>query len=311
MTIKEVYASSIKDYEMRTITEMANITTGYLTRSGKTYPNYLSNDSFKVFIDKMTDEHRNQYIDASGGELTEKRGRYGYYPPKMASFASSSRMIYLLSKDIKRFVFEQNLSTGLGGPANLDGYQFRDKRYTFVEAKRQEIFDSHSPVREAYRGIYKSINKAKIPFTIKCPDSVDGKFKPTFYCEGKEIHYFDIKQMISHMLGIARAFVFGKSEYSNDSFTLEDGRGIRFLYLLYSPSCLLEGESSLSKLEKDKIRNRYDAVVEEIYTCAPHMTILFEAIVRFQAEKEGVRRDWPKDKFVFKLVDQNQYREIL
>lgn len=303
MTIKEAYASAIKDFEVKSVHEFAGVTTGYLTQSGKIYSNYYSNDSFKEFVDKMPLKHRRQYDEGSGGELREKEGRYGYYPPKMASFASSSRMIYLLSKDIEGFTFEQNLSTGLGGPANLDGFRFHNGEYTFVEAKRQEIFDSHSPVREAYRKIYNTINEDNTPFTIKCNESVGSEFKPIFYCKGKEIHYFDLKQMISHMLGIARAFILGQ-----DAFTLEGERSIRFLYLLYNPDDMLKRTDSLSGMEKKKIQDRYNAVVEEINLCAPHMETLFREVFRIQAERENVKCEVPLNKFSFKLVDQKQYK---
>lgn len=306
MTIKEVYAKAIKDFEIETIPELAGIKVGYLTQSGKTYPNYFSNESFEEFVNNMPEKHHAQYDDASGGELKEKKGRYGYYPPKMASFASSSRMIYLLSRDIDGFIFEQNLSTGLGGPANLDGYLHHDDTYTFVEAKRQEIFDSHSPVKEAYRAIYTAINNENCPLKIKCPEGKKGTFAPTFFCNGKEIHSFDLKQMISHMLGISRTFIQGTSEYCEDIFTFDGGKRISFLYLLYNPSQILE-RNELATNERNMIQDRYNAVVDEISECAPHMPQLFEILFKYQARVEGKTYEAPQGRFSFKLVDQKQY----
>lgn len=306
MTIKEVYAKAIKDFEIETIPELVGIKTGYLTKSGKLYANYFSNESFREFINNMPEKHRKQYDDASGGELKEKKGRYGYYPPKMASFASSSRMIYLLSRDIDGFVFEQNLSTGLGGPANLDGYFLHDDTYTFVEAKRQEIFDSHSPVKEAYRAIYTAINDADCPIKITYSEGKDGEFTPIFFCNGKEIHSFDLKQMISHMLGISRTFIQGTSKYCKDIFTFEDGKKIRFLYLLYNPIQLLK-RNNLATIERTKIQDRYDTVVDEIRECAPHIPELFNILFKYQARVEGIICEPPHGSFSFKRVDQQQY----
>lgn len=306
MTIKEVYAEAIKDFEIATVPELVGIKTGYLTKSGKTYTNYFSNESFLEFVKNMPEKFRSQYDDASGGELKEKKGRYGYYPPKMASFASSSRMIYLLSRDVDGFVFEQNLSTGLGGPANLDGYYHNNDTYTFVEAKRQEIFDSHSPVKEAYRAIYTAINDANCPFKIKCSEVKDGEFIPTFSCNGKEIHSFDLKQMISHMLGISRTFIHGTSKYCKDRFTFEGENRIHFLYLLYNPSQLLES-NNLTAQERKKIQDRYNAVVEEISECTPFIPDLFRILYKYQAQTECKLCEPPIGKFTFKHVDQEHY----
>ena len=71
---------------------------GYEISGKYPYNNYLSNDDWKRFIDSMSPLHFAQYNDADGGELIEKKGRWGLNPPKMASFGSSSRLIYECSK---------------------------------------------------------------------------------------------------------------------------------------------------------------------------------------------------------------------
>ena len=69
-----------------------------VTYKGETlYKNtYMTNTEWQSFLDSMSEEARREYGDGDGGELTEKNGR----PPKMASFGSSSRMIYNLNTNL-------------------------------------------------------------------------------------------------------------------------------------------------------------------------------------------------------------------
>ena len=116
---------------------------GYEISGKSPYNNYLSNDDWKRFIDSMSPLHLAQYNDADGGELKEKSGRWGINPPKMASFGSSSRLIYECSKSIPGFSFEKQLPTRVGHTANLDGYLCQPEEDVFVEAKCREIYSSH------------------------------------------------------------------------------------------------------------------------------------------------------------------------
>ena len=102
--------SILKEFDaalVKAATKDETVWSGYITSTGKTYPTYMSNVSWAIFTANLSPEHATQYRAGSGGELDEKNGR----PPKMASFASSSRMAYQLSKDIPNFVFEKQLST--------------------------------------------------------------------------------------------------------------------------------------------------------------------------------------------------------
>ena len=100
---------------------------------------YMSNKTWKSFLEKMAKLHRAQFNDGDGGELEEKKERYGIYPRKMASYGSSSRMIYNYSYTIAGFEFEKQLPTRVGHTANLDGYLFTDDKDIYIEAKCREI----------------------------------------------------------------------------------------------------------------------------------------------------------------------------
>ena len=126
---------------------------------GREYPNYLSKKEFEEFIKKMKKTRAyEQYKDADGGELEEKRGRWGLYPPKMACFGSSSRFIYRLLRTRKGVVFEKKLPTRVGGAANLDAY-IEGICEIFIEAKCREIYSSHNSteINECYEDVFKDL----------------------------------------------------------------------------------------------------------------------------------------------------------
>ena len=88
----------------------SDVKSGYIT-NGKPYNNYLSNDSFARFVEDMKTNHPTAYEmygKGGGKELEERKVGANIYPPKMASFGSSSRMIYNLTKDTDGFLFERN-----------------------------------------------------------------------------------------------------------------------------------------------------------------------------------------------------------
>ena len=146
---------AIRDYELK---HLDKIGYGYEIPAMPSRLNYLSNDSWKSFLKEMSPIHKAQFLDGDGGELKEKKGRYGIYPPKMASFGSSSRFIYNLSKNIDNFCFEKALPTRVGHTANLDGYLKKDIDI-FVEAKCREIYASHkkTKVNDVYKKVYEHI----------------------------------------------------------------------------------------------------------------------------------------------------------
>ena len=119
-------------------------------------PTYMTNKDWNAFLSAMPEAARKKYGEGDGDELKEKDGR----PPKMASFGSSSRMIYNLSKEKEGFHFEKKLPTTVGGTANLDGFYEDDNRYVFVEAKSHEPYTAKNvTVSKAYEKLYNYINE--------------------------------------------------------------------------------------------------------------------------------------------------------
>ena len=257
----------------------------------------------------MKAEHKNQYGKGSGGELKEEKGN----PPKMAAFASSSRFIYTLSarnNDIPGFKFEEQLPTTIGGVANMDGYQELDHKFTFVEAKCREPY-SHSvkqAIKRNYRDVYAYL-RDKMPRVFSCvmediPDALDGKepqnkMNVVFFCHNRIVGAFDIKQMVSHLLGVATKFL------EADGALLGDVKKIQFLYLLYNPAHLV-----MDVNDKTQVM----AVYEDTCWCAKHYHFdeMFGHIVDFLAPHLAPKADGEllqalKTSFRFDLCDQNDY----
>lgn len=271
---------------------------------------YLQKDtSWKDLLDGMTDEHKEQYGKGSGGELKEEKGN----PPKMAAFASSSRFIYTLSardNDIPGFKFEEQLPTTIGGVANMDGYQEIDRKFTFVEAKCREPY-SHG-VKQAIKRNYKDVYaylREQMPRVFSCvmediPDAPNGKepqnkMNVVFFCHNRIVGSFDIKQMISHLLGVATKFL------ESNGALLDAVEKIQFLYLLYNPTQLVMKEEDKAEVM---------AVYEDACWCAKHYHFeeMFSHVVDFLAPRLAPGADKKllqvlKTSFNFDLCDQNDY----
>ena len=282
------------DYAKRNYeNENYKIGCGYVISGKKTYWNYLSKKSWLAFLAVMSERHQTQYKDGDGGELEEKKGRYGMIPPKMASFGSSSRFLYLKSKDIKDFSFEKQFPTRVGHTANLDGYIKRGNTIYCVEAKCREIYSSHKNIKIStnYEIVYKRI--LDLSFDSICiKDGIDHR-KYTFKYKGHELVRFDIKQLICHFLGITADLLENQKQDVS----------IRFIYLIFNPKIetLFTGEI---ERYKDKIFNLYDDTIKEIQEFGD-MEWLFETIMEYQSEHLGLPKvDYS---FNFKLVDQNNY----
>ena len=199
----------------------------------RVYTNYLSNACWETFKLRMQNDNPvayEMYTHGGGKELEERKsGRYTY-PPKMASFGSSSRMIYNLMKATPRFLFEKKLPTTIGGTANLDGFIETEQKCIFVEAKCREPYaETQNAIADKYRSLYEAItNSANNNLTCDIGDMAAGKMQVRFLCDETHIQNFDIKQMICHLLGIATAYLQGKYE-----------KPIDFIYLLYNPTGLV------------------------------------------------------------------------
>ena len=198
--------------------------------SDRQYENYIDNENWSVFVEEMKTKYPlayAEYGEGSGDELGIKK--VGKYPPKMASYGSSSRMIYLLSRDIEGFQFEKKLPTTVGGIANMDGFLQSENIQFFVEAKCREPYSPKSYIIDRkYEALYRYID-AGPSVDIKCNIAIidDEKMRVQFVAQGTIIMAFDIKQMISHLLGIATKKLNNPTEEK-----------IRFLYLLYNPTSI-------------------------------------------------------------------------
>ena len=249
--------------------ETNTIDAGYVV-DGRTYNTYMARDKWDAFKTSMLPSALEEFGDGSGGELVEKNGR----PPKMACYGSSSRMIYMLSRNKNGFHYEKKLPTTIGGIANLDGFFEDDSRYIFVEAKCHEPYSTKSnSVSKSYERLYCFVNEhmagnIEIAMkTSKCGRYLDVEY----FSDGEKIEHFDIKQMICHLLGIATGLL--KKDFVQ--------KQIDFIYLLYDPTEL-------------NITTDIKKIVESIYekTCYECNLIdfakLFQVIlVYLQEEKYG------------------------
>jgi hypothetical protein len=296
MRISEKLDLAIKMQEKNTVDGAYAV-----TYKGETlYKNtYMTNTEWQSFLDSMSEEARREYGDGDGGELTEKNGR----PPKMASFGSSSRMIYNLSREREGFHFERKLPTTIGGTANLDGFCEDENRYIFVEAKCHEPYTAKGvKVSKSYEALYRYINE-QMPggMYIGMEESLCGRYLNVEYLvDGERIERFDMKQMICHLLGIATGMLNGTLERKQTDF----------IYLLYDPTELdIEPEAK--------------AVIDGIYerTCYECNLVdfaeLYRVLLDFLSETEfgGIMTlDGMYDmifKFTFTLASQEFYSILI
>lgn len=304
---KKALDYAIRDYELKDKVKFAK--SGYtIKKEKKTYWNYLSNDAWEEFKGKMKKAHLCQFEDADGGEMKEKKGRYGINPPKMASFGSSSRFLYNISKDIEGFQFEKVLPTRVGHSANLDGYIMRDDVDIFVEAKCKEIYSSHKTIEvsNVYEEIYKELQELYPEFSfknngrpIKNGKEDNEHFKCTFKFDGEEIVHFDIKQLICHFLAISANIL--EDEKAN--------KNVKFVYLIFNPkdtdAACFENEKVSSY--KGRIFKIYDETIEEIGNF--DMELLFKSIFKIQAKRLGLEGKKYFSSFDFCIADQKDYKE--
>ena len=284
----------------------SELTSGYVI-NGRSYNNYLSNDCFDSFVKDMKNNYPiafEKYNEGSGGELEIRKGKGGaMYPPKMASFGSSSRMIYNLLKDVDGIVFEKQLPTTVGGIAHLDGFVETDSKCIFIEAKCREPYSEKKNSYEwKYEALYNYITESvlsNVSCEIKGDKATDSKMIVTFKVNGKAVKYFDLKQMISHLLGVATMFL--KGELSTEK--------IEFYYLIFNPMLINIDD----KNAKDEIQKIYKCICKECENI--DFKSLFAVIVSFLKSEKGLGIDVAEteliNSFLFKLCDQNNIKECI
>ena len=267
------------------------------------YYNYVDNESWKAFVDEMRIFYNpiyKNYVEGSGDELGVKR--VGIYPPKMASYGSSSRMLYLLARKIPGFMFEKKLSTTVGGTANMDGFIPINGKSIYIEAKCREPYCSHNDtIDRKYEGLYRFFNEQPdLPF--KCEITILNKkeMKVKFIAKGNILKRFDIKQMICHLLGIA-----------TERLTAPTEDKVVFKYLIFNPErIIIEGTTHRKKLIK--------AYHQETDECdAIPFSELYKVIIAFLTTKTTVKVSDKADlkrianNFEFSRCDQIEFVEQL
>ena len=259
---------------------------------------------WKEFKEKMKPVHQHQFEDADGGEMKEKKGRWGIYPPKMASFGSSSRFLYNVSKDIEGFQFEKLLPTRVGGTANLDGYTMCGDFDVFVEAKCREIYSSNKAIviSDVYEDIYVKLQEYYKEFSYKNNGRPQNKektdnehFNCVFSFNGKDIVHFDIKQLICHFLAISANIL--EDENAN--------KNIKFVYLIFNPEHKTCFDNVRISPFNERIVKIYNATKKEIESF--DMKRLFAAIFKIQIERLALQGKYTS--FEFCIADQNDFKD--
>ena len=300
MELNKILDEAIRVHETK---ENSNFSAGY-TVNCRTYPNYISNISWTDFCKDMEANHPEayeNYKNGDGKELDEKRVGANIYPPKMASFGSSSRFIYTLMKDDTEFCFEKQLPTTVGGTANLDGFKATAECYVFVEAKCKEPYSVKDKIYgQKYKELYEFISasdKTLVTVDIDLNKGKEHEMEVTFKYNGEEIKHFDLKQMISHLLGISTA-ILKNEEYAD--------KPIKFLYLIYSPETL--------DFETEEVKNKILNIFHQ--TCnEAEATIskeLFKVILLYLKEKyfpkSSVEIDRIANNFSFSICNQENFK---
>ena len=272
---------AIRDKEDKTYGE------GYIISKSKlAYDRYMSNDGWDRYLAEMSEDHRKQYEDGDGGEINEKRGRWGTYPPKMACYGSSSRIIYTLLRGVANIEFEKKFATRVGHTANLDAYLQTGYTDIFLEAKCREIYASHTKIDigNVYKPVYEYIKQCNKKFGYSDePSKANNKFRCSFDYDGKQIIRFDIKQLISHFLGIAAGVLEG---------VIKDN--IRFVYFIYNPN----------ELDNEALEEVYDNTKKEIDKIK--IKDLFKAEFEYQKKNLEIEKEMP----IFEFVLANQHNII-
>lgn len=271
------------------------------------YKNYLDNESWQAFVLDMQTNHLQAYINYCGGSGDELSvGKTNFYPPKMASYGSSSRMIYMLAKDIKNFCFEKKLATKMNsnskvGYANLDGFLATKNANFYVEAKcREPYYSTASSFSKTYKLLYDMLIKNVKGFDYFLSE----KDKVYFKIDNKQIN-FDLKQMICHLLAIA------VENLKNPSDKLT-----KFLYLIFNPTKIEIVDTNLKPNQelKEKIYAAYQTEIEQCNSIP--FNRIYLAILNYlnQTNNLNLTKNQIENiasKFSFTCCDQHNFKSLI
>ena len=289
MTITEIFDRAKKQFDG------GNLNEGY-TINGKTFHVYYTNQEWEEYKEKMPQKVKDRFDEGKGSEM-KPYTRNGYtFPPKMASYASSSRFMVSQGQTFDDFEYEKQLPTGLGGyPAHLDGY-LKSKR-VFVEAKCHEFYNYSRPeLKEGHKKLLDGI----IPLlggklTYSAPQ---GKLYLSW--KGEDSGFFDFKQMLCHLSGIANMVL------------EEEEKKVNFIYLIYRSS-----EKLLSFVEKNTNRQRIQELFNEEKKMAETIDFksIYGAILHyFNSEKYGYSEAEIREiaaKFSFTFCTQDNFKSVV
>lgn len=298
--------------------DRGNLNEGYLMDDGRLYPAYYTREEWKSFLNQMETKYPAVYQsfdDGKGGELKEKRFKGKLVPPKMASYGSSSRFLFLLSKDIPHFEFECKLPISIPGPrpgteteASLDGYL--PSKQIFVEAKCHEIYKpskhEHNVKYDAFYDFLKEGTNGRFSWGLDKGISRRGKPHEFFcyYWDNHRIESFDIKQVLCHLLGI------GKQCLKDHCFDK-----VQLLYLVYKP-----GNQLLSFIDDEQTRSSIlDAWEKEKYEAESiDYESVYKSILLFLRNHQHLGSDLSEENvskmaggFSFSFCDQSNYLPFL
>ena len=187
---------------------------GYIAANNGVYDTYYTNNEFQNFITEMKINHPvhySAYAQGKGSELLP--GSKNGTPPKMASVASSSRFCYLALRNgahhlqVNSDVVVEHECPIIDKPniqPQLDAYSLSGN--TYVEVKCHEIFIK-SKTKTLGKSYVDYIYGSKYGIGFKLP--IDCKPTAEFKIPHKEFGlsdfptYFDLKQFLCHLLGIA------------------------------------------------------------------------------------------------------------
>lgn len=271
---------------------------GYITPDDNCYKAYYTKKEWDNHLDDMISNHETAYhafVKGNGGELYEKRNRYGnIVPPKMASYASSSRFIYELSSDIPDFSFECKLPTSFPGyPASLDGAIISHR--IFVEAKCHEIYS-----RNSY-----GLGKSYINFCNYFNENTNGILglsgNKIIKWGEKQLFSLDLKQLLSHLFGIANTALQKNCEKIST-----------LIYLVYNPDDILDWIPD--DVSRNSILERWRTEKKEAESI--DFKLLYNHIVHYLSTyKKNLQKNKPyssevdktADAFEFRFCDQHDY----
>ena len=215
----------------------------------------------------------------------------------------SRRMTYMLSSHKEGFHYEKRLPTAIGRTTCFDGFYEDNSHYIFVESKCHEPYSrKNRSIGKGYEELYRFINEEMAGnVEIGMKESKCGRYLDVeYFSEGEKIEFFDIKEMICHLLGIATAIFKGKLEQKQ----------IDFIYLLYDPTELELGANTKEIIDSIYERCCYECNLIDFAT-------LFNVILRFLANRmySGVISEDEIEmityRFTFALASQDFYPLLL